>query len=95
MVSGTTITRMFEAIIPPNSCDGIICRDNFTATCLVHADVLDQALFSSGQEGMFLKLHPSESVRPPPELLCLGEDVTLQSAFKWPKRITSWGSWLK
>ena len=85
MVTGTTIARVLEARIPPGSFDGIICRDNLTATCLVHADVLDQALSSSGREGMFLKMHPAESIRPPFEPLWLGEEVTLESAVPMAK----------
>ena len=85
MVTGSTVARMLEKHIPPGSYDAIICRDNLTATCLIHFDVLDTALAASGRDSMFIKLHPDETVRPPFELLWLDESVELEAAVEMAK----------
>ena len=82
MVSANMVAKFLDKIVPPGSYADILSRTDTSATCRVHCDHVDSLLRHSGQQGIFVKIHKSETFRPEMELLWLAEDTSHTEALQ-------------
>eukprot|EP00435_Cladocopium_sp_Y103_P069579 s395_g33.t1 len=71
---------MLAQYIDMHGVEGIQCREDGSATLMIHESLADKFLASSGQNGMFTKIHSSDEGRKPTFLLWLPESTLLQVA---------------
>ena len=55
------VAKFLDKIVPPGAYADILSRADTSATCRVHSDHVDSLLRHSGQQGVFIKIHKSES----------------------------------
>ena len=79
-IRGNTVANLISQHIDLQAVENLQCREDGSATCMLHESFLIKLLAASGQDSMFIKIHASDEAHFPTELLWLPEDTTLQAA---------------
>ena len=79
-IRGNTISNLLSQHIEIQGIEGIQCREDGSATLMLHESLVDTFLSISGKDSMFTKLHSSDEAKKPSFLLWLPENTSLQSA---------------
>ena len=82
-IKGSTISDMLSKRIDIRAVEQIQCREDGSATFLIHESFVPALLKSSGQDAMFIKIHSSAADRFPHELLWLPDEVSFEQALQY------------
>jgi hypothetical protein len=82
-VKGSTITDLLSNRVDIRAVEQVQCREDLSATFMIHESFVTQLMKTSGREGVFFKIHSSSEAGYQFELLWLPDDVSHEQALQY------------
>ena len=79
-IRGNTISTLLAQHIDIHGVESLQCREDGSATLMIHESISDAFLAASGKDSMFTKIHATDEDRKPTYLLWMPEGTSLQAA---------------